>query len=249
MATPAWDGSNAALLAQDHHVHTTFSEDASSTVTENINAARARGLRTVCLADHVRQDTPWTQQFVSTVQATADSVDDIEVLVGVETMILDRYGRLDLPDDLPPVHRILIADHEFPGERGPVAPDELRRQLAYLELTEAEAVETLVEATMRAMERTPGAQLTHLFSLLPKVGITEDVVHIDQIRAMAKLARHSGSVVEANEKWGCPSRSVLKEFADAGVAVVAGTGSHHAADVGVYDRVVAMTDGIGPGSW
>ncbi len=249
MANAVWEGSNAALLAQDHHVHTTFSEDASSTVTENIAAARARGLRTICLTDHVRHDTPWTQQFVATVQAQADVTDDIEILVGVEASILDSSGRMDLPDDLPPVHRVLIADHDYPGQLGPLPPDEVRRQLAYLQLTEAEVVETLLMATMRAMERTPGAQLTHLFSLLPKLGITEDVVTVEQVRAMATLARQTGAVVEANEKWGCPSRAVLGEFADAGVAVVAGSSSHHAADVGVYERVVTLTEGIGPGSW
>ncbi len=41
-------------------------------------------------------------------------------------------------------------------------------------------------------------------------------MHINQVRALAGLARQSGAVVEANEKWGCPSRAVLGEFADAG---------------------------------
>lgn len=249
MGAGAWVGSNADLLTQDHHVHTTFSDDGRSTVTENINAARARGLRTICLADHVRRDSAWTPHFTSLVRAVADDNDDIEILFGVEAKILDRSGRLDLPDDLPPVHRVLIADHEYPSEHGPVPADELRRRLDYQELTAAEAVDTLVVATMKAMERTPGAQLSHLFSLLPRVGLSEDSVHTNQVRALAGQARQSGAVVEANEKWGCPSRAVLGEFADAGVAVVAASSSHHAADVGVYDRVAELTEGIGPGSW
>ena len=231
------------LLAQDHHVHSNFSDDASGTVAENIAAAQARGLRTLCLADHVRNSTRWLPDFLDTVQSAADAA-DIEVLVGVEAKILDHTGRLDLPADMPAVHRILIADHQYPSTDGPVPAAEARRRLDIGELSIEEAVRTLVVATMRAMQRTPGAQLAHLFSLLPKLGLDEDVVDADQIEALAAAAWQTGAVVEANEKWGCPSSGVLAEFAAAGVTVVASSDSHRAADVGVYDRVAALTEGI-----
>ena len=233
------------LLAQDHHVHSSFSDDATSSVAENIAAAQARGLRTVCLAEHVRGTTRWVPDFLSTVRAAVEHT-DIEVLYGVEAKILDHTGRLDLPADLPPVHRILIADHQYPGADGPVAPAEVRRRLDDGDLSTDEAVQTLIMATMRAMQRTPGAQLAHLFSLLPKLGLDEEVIHPDQLQALAGTAWQTGAVVEANEKWGCPSRAVLGEFVAAGVTVVASTDSHRASDVGVYDRVTALVDGIEP---
>jgi putative hydrolase len=233
----------AELLAQDHHVHSTFSDDATSTVAENIAVAQARGLRTVCLADHVRTTTPWVPDFLSTVRSAADGA-DIEVLFGVEATILDDTGRLDLPDDLPPVHRILIADHQYPGRRGPVPADEVRRSLDNGDLRAQDLVQTLVWATILAMQRTPGAQLAHLFSLLPKVGLDEAVVAPDQIQALADTAYQTGAVVEANEKWDCPSSATLVEFVAAGVTVVAASGSHQSSDIGVYERVSALTDGI-----
>jgi putative hydrolase len=79
-------------LDQDHHVHSTFSRDAVSTVAENVAAARERGLRTLCLADHVRHDSAWVPDFVSAVDALRP-VPGLDVLAGVEVKILDRTGR------------------------------------------------------------------------------------------------------------------------------------------------------------
>src|SRR5258705_13851624 len=55
-------------LIDDYHVHSTFSDDATSTVAENLAAARKLGLRTVCLSDHVRSDTGWLGEYVDEVR-------------------------------------------------------------------------------------------------------------------------------------------------------------------------------------
>ncbi|MEP6479903.1 MAG: PHP domain-containing protein, partial [Rhodoglobus sp.] len=44
-------------LSGDYHVHSTFSDDASSTIAENIAAAHAAGLTELRLIDHVRRST------------------------------------------------------------------------------------------------------------------------------------------------------------------------------------------------
>jgi len=48
---------------EDFHVHSTFS-DGASTLAENVRVARERRLRTLCLVDHVRADTAWLPDFV-----------------------------------------------------------------------------------------------------------------------------------------------------------------------------------------
>ena len=60
--------SGLVALDEDHHVHSTFSDDAVSTVADNVRAARDRGLRVVCLADHVRQGSAWVPDFVAAVR-------------------------------------------------------------------------------------------------------------------------------------------------------------------------------------
>jgi putative hydrolase len=51
---------------EDFHVHSTFS-DGASTLAENVRVARERRLRTLCLVDHVRADTAWLPDFVRAV--------------------------------------------------------------------------------------------------------------------------------------------------------------------------------------
>jgi putative hydrolase len=246
---PAEDYPAEDYPVEDHHVHSTFSDDATSSVAENLAAAQTRGLRTVCLADHVRAGTPWLPEFVHTVRTArlpaaappgGPDGGGLRVLCGVEAKLLDPAGRLDLPDRLPPLDRVLIADHQYPDTGGPLPPAEVRHRLDQGRLTVPQVVETLLLATVRALRRTPHPQLAHLFSLLPKVGIDEDAVGPDQLRLLASAARQTGAVVEVNEKWGCPGPVAIAAFRAAGVPVVTSTDSHRAVDVGVFRRVPAL---------
>lgn len=225
-------------LAGDHHVHSTYSTDARGTVAENIAVAVARGVRDLVLADHVRADTTWVTEYRGTVGRCADEARaDLRVHCGVETKLLDRTGRLDLPDRLGPVDRVLIADHQYPGPTGPWTPTEVRYRLDRGDLTAADVVGELVGATAAAMYTVDNPQLAHLFSLLPKVGLTEAAVGADHLDTLAAAARATGAVVEVNEKWQCPGPAAVATFVAAGVPVVASTDSHRAEDIALYDWV------------
>ena len=79
--------------------------------------------------------------------------------------------------------------------------------------------------------------LAHLFSVLPKAGLTEDMVPAPLLAQLASRVARAGAMVEVNEKWSCPSARSVAAMADAGVHLVAGSDSHHCRDVGVYDSV------------
>jgi len=227
-------------LDEDFHVHSAFSDDAESTVAENVAAARRRGLRTVCIADHVRRGTAWVPELVAAVAACRGAAGP-RVLAGVEAKILDTAGRLDLPAALDGIDLVLIADHQFPGERGPVHPDRVRASIAGGELSPAAAIEQVCAATAGAVADTGrGRVVAHLFSLLPKIGLAEDEVPASLLGALAAKIARSGAMVEVNEKWRCPTAGTVAALARAGVPVVAGSDSHHCRHVGVY-RSVART--------
>ena len=57
------------ILRSDFHVHSTFSDDAVSTLAENIEAAAALSLQTIRLIDHVRVSTTWVPEFLTAVAA------------------------------------------------------------------------------------------------------------------------------------------------------------------------------------
>jgi len=234
---------NAGLrLDEDYHVHSTFSDDAVSSVAENVAAARARGLRTVCLADHVRRGTPWVPELLAAVDELRP-VPGLDVLAGVEAKILDRAGTLDLPDGIAGADLILIADHQFPGDHGPVPPEQMRDAIARGDVTEREVIDCLVEATANAMKMAGRAQLAHLFSILPKMGLAESSVPDQAIGHLAGQASMTGTQLEVNEKWRCPSARTVRAFAQSGVALVASTDSHDCRDVGIYASVRRTIDG------
>ena len=142
----------------DYHVHSAFSDDAVSTVAENVAAARRRGLRTLCVADHVRHGTAWVPEFLAAVNALRPRP-GLEVLAGLEATILDRAGTLDLPDGIDGADIVLIADHQFPGEHGPVPPEEMRDAIARGDATERDVMAIGVRAMvwLRIASAIPGA--------------------------------------------------------------------------------------------
>jgi len=228
-------------LDEDFHVHSTFS-DGESTLAENVRAARERGLRTLCLVDHVRRDTAWLPDFTAAVSRYRGQP-GMRVLGGVEAKILDTSGRLDVPPGLDGIDLVLIADHQFPAERGPVHPAEVRAATEDGGMSPAGAIEQLCEATVRALEATDRRPLiAHLFSVLPKIGLDEVTVPEPLLAHLAKRIAHTGAMVEVNEKWSCPSARAVTALARAGVPLVAGSDSHHCRDVGVY-RSVRLTAG------
>lgn len=240
-------------LLADHHVHSTFSDDAQSTLAENVSAARALGLRELRLVDHVRTSTTWVPEFLGAVAALDRLADagPVAVLSGVEAKILDARGTLDLPPEIATgmlrVGRILIADHQYPGIDGPLSPGTVleRRAAGW---AASDVLDGLVHATILAMKSVDNAQLAHLFSLLPKIGLTEDDLDDDHLTTLASAAAATGTAVEVNEKWGCPGPRALRVMREVGVRLVASTDSHQCGDVGRYRRVVALADEAGLGT-
>lgn len=227
-------------LHGDHHVHSTFSDDAISTLAENVAAAHTAGLTELRLVDHVRKSTTWVPEFVAAV-AALEIPEGLTVHTGVEAKILDSTGLLDVPPGLAEIDRILIADHQFPGVGEPWSPSATIERLT-AGLTVDDALDLLIGGLIGAMHRYPGNQLAHCFSILPKVGLDEARLGPERLRAWAETAAATDTLVEVNEKWACPGPLALAAARAAGVRLVASTDSHVASDVGRYEAVVALLD-------
>lgn len=223
------------LLRGDHHVHSTFSDDAVSSPEENVAAAHAAGLITVRLVDHVRRSTTWVPEYLAAVR-TLDVPDGLTVRTGVEAKILDASGELDIPALPVGIDRILIADHQFPGEDGPLSPAVVRERIAAGWRSD-DVLDQLVTALIASMSRHPGNQLAHCFSILPKIALDESNLGTERLAVWAQAAAESDTLVEVNEKWGCPRPPALAALRNAGATLVASTDSHEAATVGRYSRV------------
>lgn len=231
-----------AVLRGDHHVHSTFSDDAVSTLAQNVEAAAAAGLTTLRLVDHVRQSTTWVPEYLAAVRALRVP-DGLTVLTGVEAKILDVAGTLDIPVLPDGIDRILIADHQFPGAEGPLGPSTVRERMA-AGWAPDDVLDQFVDALIATMRRNPGNQLAHCFSILPKIGLSEQDLGPERIEAWARTAAQTDTLVEVNEKWGCTGSDALTALRRAGGEVVASTDSHDAAEVGRYARVIPLLDAV-----
>lgn len=229
-------------LRGDYHVHSTFSDDAVSTLAENVEAAAAAGLSTVRLVDHVRQSTAWVPDYLAAVRALR-LPEGLTVLTGVEAKILDTSGTLDIPALPDGIDRILIADHQFPGIEGPMGPTAVRERMAAGWAAE-DVLDQFVAALITTMRRYPGNQLAHCFSILPKIGLSESDLGTERTQAWARAVAETDTLVEVNEKWGCPEVTALLAVRDAGGQIVASTDSHNADAVGRYARVVSLLDAL-----
>lgn len=231
-----------AVLRGDFHVHSTFSDDAVSTLAQNVDAAASAGLTTLRLVDHVRQSTTWVPEYLAAVRALRVP-EGLTVLSGVEAKILDAAGSLDIPALPVGIDRILIADHQFPGVDGPLGPTAVRERIT-AGWAPDDVLDELVDALIATMRRHPGNQLAHCFSILPKIGLSEHDLGRERTEAWARAAAETDTLVEVNEKWGCPGAEALSALRRAGGEIVASTDSHDASEVGRYSRVIPLLDAV-----
>lgn len=221
----------AVRLDRDLHTHTTFS-DGHGTPADTVAAALAAGLAEVGVSDHVRADTGWLPAYTAAVRELA-ARSPLPLRCGVEAKILDTAGRIDLPADLTGVEYVLLADHRVPLPDGPADPAVVARSIAAGHLGASFVLDSVLRATAAAVARAPRpAGLAHLFSVLPKAGLSEDDLSGDAVRALAAACRSAGTWVELNEKWRCPSPRVARLLHAEGVALHAASDAHAPAAVG-----------------
>jgi len=222
-----------AALPQDMHVHSTFS-DGKNTIEENVEEAESLGLETLTCVDHVRQDTTWLPEYVSAVERLR-STTSIELLCGVEAKLLNTAGALDLPELPSGIDRIYAADHQVPLEDGPHQPREVRREIESGERDAQDVIKNIVESTAAAARRHENMVIAHMFSILPKLGIDETDVPGDLLEELARVTAETGTLIEIDERWRCPSARSLRPFTDRGVTVLMSTDSHVREKIGRFD--------------
>jgi putative hydrolase len=222
-----------ALTHQDMHVHSTFS-DGKNTIEENIAQAEHMGLRALRCVDHVRADTKWVPTFTATVRALAARA-EVGLSCAVEAKLLDTQGRLDTPLDLGDIDAIYAADHQVPLADGPHPPSEIRAKLDNGEMAVEDVLEAIVAATEMALRRPEHVVIAHLFSVLPKIGLSEQDVQPKAIERLAGSAAKHGASIEIDERWRCPSAQTLRPFVHHGVPLLLSTDSHRSETIGRYD--------------
>jgi putative hydrolase len=230
----------------DWHTHSERT-DGTASASAMADAAVRAGLKLWGLSDHVRADTTWLPDYVEATRSLRR--DGLQIRCGVEAKLLDVSGRLDLPPRLPTLDYVLVADHQFPGRDAAQPPATVRAAIENATLTAADVVADLIAATSAGIRRSPFRPIVaHLFSLLPKMGLSEADVTDEHLRSLASACLDSGGAVEVNEKWRCPSTGSVAYLASAGVPITAGSDAHRVEDVGRCAYLDAVLADIGTGT-
>lgn len=229
-------------LRDDLHTHSTFSDGAHEPLL-NVRAAEAARLERLAFTDHVRRQTSWLPEYVEAIDALRDQT-HVELICGVEAKLIDQYGALDLPENLDGIQLIQIADHSFPLGDNYFTPTAIRVLHKDGILSRRDIIESLVGATVGAMERYSSSPhqlvLAHLFSILPKIGFCEAMdLHDEDIALLARTARDTGTFVEVSERWRCPNLHTLQIMQDHDVTIVASSDAHRSEHIGVFSSYVA----------
>ncbi len=202
---------------------------------ENIEAAESLGLEELTCVDHVRADTAYLPDYVAEIERLRPTT-SLTVLCGIEAKLLDTSGALDLPPELPAgIDRIYAADHQVPFVDGPHHPREVEAGLTTGELDPGAVVDDLVAATVGAVREYENVVIAHLFSVLPKIGLSEADVSEEQLERLAAGTAAGGGRVEISERWKCPNARSLRPFVSHGIEILISTDAHMSSRLGRYE--------------
>jgi putative hydrolase len=219
-------------VRQDMHVHSTFS-DGANTIEENVAEAERLGLLALTCVDHVRVDTEWVSDYAAEV-TRVNATTPVLLRCAVEAKLLDTAGSLDLPAGLEGVDAIYAADHQVPLADGPHTPSDVKVSIAEGALSAAEVIGAIATSTANALRRRPPVVIAHLFSILPKVGLSESDVPQELLDQLAAITAQTEAQIEISERWSCPSARTLRPFLHKGVPIVLSTDSHRRETIGRY---------------
>lgn len=218
---------------QDMHVHSTFS-DGNNTIEENIEEAESLGLETLTCVDHVRADTDYLPDYVAAIRRLRPTT-RVELICGIEAKLMDTSGKLDLPPLPDGIDRIYAADHQVPLEDGPHHPREVKAEIESGERDATDVINAIIESTASAARTHQNMVIAHLFSMLPKLGLSEDDVPPDSLEELARATAESGNMIEVSERWRCPNAKTLRPFIQHGVPLLMSTDSHKREHIGRYE--------------
>jgi len=224
---------STAIPLQDMHVHSTFS-DGKNTIEENIEEAESLGLETLTCVDHVRRDTDWLPSYVEAIERLRPTT-EVKLVCGIEAKLLNTAGDLDLPELPAGIDRIYAADHQVPLADGPHHPREIKEEIASGERSANEVLGAIVESTANAARRHENMVMAHVFSVLPKLGLDESQVPETMLEQLAEVAAETGTLIEIDERWKCPSARTLRPFVARGVPVLMSTDSHMREKIGRFE--------------
>ena len=213
----------------DYHLHTNYT-DGSASPKAMAEAAASAGVAEMLFTGHVRHTSTYWPEFRRDVLGL--TVPGLNVMVGVETKVLDTDGTLDCSADVASMCDAIVASvHRPPQSEGVDSWSQLDVDAAVdLEFRLAMAIVTKSRANVLA--HPMGMTVSHL-GLNP----------LEQLFELAQACKEYEKAFELNTKYCSSPDDWIEIVKRAGCQVSLGSDAHKPADVGSAWRVFVLRDG------
>jgi len=217
-------------LIADYHTHTIYSHG-KGTILDNVLAAKKRGLKKVTISDHGPNHMGFGvkvkkfSEMRKEIDQINDTIDGIEVLMGIEANIVGKDGTIDVPREHLQLFDILLAGYHYGARPASI------KDIYYLNFINGigkisnswsqKAMKINTDALIQALEKYPIQIITHPGAKMP----------IDTHR-LAKAAKKTDTWLEINSKHGYLTKEFIEIAKQYGVKFVINSDAHSPERVG-----------------
>ena len=210
----------------DLHIHTNTSPHAYSTLEENVNRAKEKGMKVIAITNHgpALPDSPHWWSLVN-MRVIPEYIEGVRVLKGVETNVLDEYGNFDINQRVYDTMDILLCGLHPVENYGDILDIE-KNTRAVINMIKSQKIDIMV----------------HL-------GNPQFPLHYEEI---VKAAKESNVALEINNsslkgsrkgsKPNCRKIAELCKKYDCLISL--GTDSHISYDIGEFDEAISLLNDI-----
>lgn len=213
-------------MTADYHTHTYYSDGVGS-ITQNVEAARAKGLKTIGITDHGFWHVAHGigRKNVARMRAEIEELrhkyPDIEILLGVEANLINMRGDLDLREaDIALFDYIIFGVHKFACSLK--KPSSIWfAMMNFVSRKSEKRRQKVTDSYIAAIKKYPVKLVVH-----PNYAARVDVGRV------AKFASQQGVWVELNGKRIQMDEADAQALIDSGVTLVIGSDAHSPERVG-----------------
>lgn len=215
----------------DYHIHTNQT-DGNDTIKSNIKRAVSVGLNKIAFTEHVRKDTDWFDGFADSVKEIASHYPSVEVIVGAETKVLDKYGNLDITDRILYRSEIILGSvHRLPDGKGGF--------LNFSDLSPLELAEIEFELSLGMLEKSPINVLSHPGGMYSS---RYGGFPMKYFRELMKASKAKNKAIELNSRYIKNTYDFLIACGKIDPLISIGSDAHKAENVGDCTKLLSQFD-------
>lgn len=210
----------------DLHIHTNTSPHAYSTLEENLNRAKSKGMKAIAITNHgpALPDSPHWWSLVN-MRVIPEYLEGVRVLKGVETNVVNEYGDFDINQRVYDIMDILLCG--------------LHPVETYGDIDD-------IEKNTRAVKNIIKSQK---IDIMVHLGNPQFPIHFEEVIKTAKeynvAIEINNSSLRGSRKGSKPNCRIIAELCKKYDCLISlGTDSHISYDIGEFEEATKLLNDI-----